>query len=791
MNDTSQKQNKDQYLDLKKVVSIVLKKWYFYVIAIVDFILIAFVLGKIIAPTYEVSSSIYIKENSSLQSQKATEFLQSFQLFDQNRAFQNEMLILKSTPLITETVEQLNLEVEYYQTSNLIEKEIYHAAPFVVLYDSSHVQAINVSFCIEFLADGKFYIEAEEDEVTTIDYSSGQIKKSIGNLAVEGSYFQSDLVMDDLFSFRVFLKDASQLQDIVGNRYCFVFKDKNSVVKGIKDNLKVAPENPEVSIVEIRLKDHSKEKAIDFVTTLTDIYLKKNLNRKNHLAQNTIAYINSQLEEISDSLTVAEHRLESFRSGNQVIDISSKATRIFERLHQLELEKSTTDRQYQYYQYLDEFFEENDDLSDLVVPSSMGITDQTLNDLMRDLIILVNQRSELIGKKQEKSPYLRNIEIQIESLKKPIIENIEFSLRTLDRTMNDLNSKINETKRSLEALPRTERQLVGFERKFQLNDAIYTFLLQRRAEAQIAKASNLPEHEIVEPAQLIRQVFPNPQINYSLAVLLGILVPSMLIMLLRFFDDRIKGEQALDEFSDLPFLGSVLKNTDKEEVVVAKNPNTAIAETFRTIRTNLFFFIKRETHKTVLVTSSVAGEGKSFVSLNLALSLASMGKKVVLVGYDLRKSKQYANLVDDHKVGLASYYVGSKVLSDIIQTTQYKGLEVITPGVIPPNPLELIAGETTKDIFRSLKKQYEYIVVDSSPIGVVSDAYFLMQYSDINVFVVRENFSKKTIVESVFADMQQKEVKNIGVLLNASRLEDRKYRYEYYNKYNSEESDLK
>nr|WP_321409384.1 polysaccharide biosynthesis tyrosine autokinase [uncultured Carboxylicivirga sp.] len=791
MNGSLQRQNKDQYLDIRKIVEIVRKKWYFYVIAIVDFILLAFVLGKVIAPTYEVSSSIYIKENSSLQSQKATEFLQSFQLFDQKKAFQNEMLILKSTPLIIETVEQLNLEIEYYRVANLIEKEIYNDAPFVVLYDSSHVQAIDVKFSIEFQEDGKFIIEADGDDVSVIDYATDKVFKNKGTVSLDGSFFQSDEVAGDLFSFRVFLKDASKIQNIIDKEYSFVFKDKNAVVKGIQRNLKVAPENPDVSIVEIRLQDHSYNKAVDFVTTLTDIYLRKNLNRKNHLAQNTIAYINSQLEEISDSLTVAEHRLESFRSGNQVIDISSKAGRIFERLHQLELEKSTVDRQFQYYQYLDEFFKENDDLSDLVVPSSMGISDQTLNELMRDLIILVNQRSELIGKKQEKSPYLKNIEIQIESLKRPIVENIDFSIKTLKRTLNDLTSKINEMKRDLEDLPRTERQLVGFERKFQLNDAIYTFLLQRRAEAQIAKASNLPEHEVVEPARMVRQVFPDPMINYSLAVLLGILIPSMLIMLLRFFDDRIKGEQALDDFSILPFLGSVLKNTEKAEVVVAKNPHSAIAETFRTIRTNLFFFIKRETHKTILITSSVAGEGKSFISLNLALSLSNMGKKVVLVGYDLRKSNQYMDLVKDHKNGLSSYYVGNKVLSDIIQETEFKGLDVITPGVIPPNPLELIAGESTKDVFKSLRKQYDYIVVDSSPVGVVSDAYFLMEYSDINVFVVRENFSKKSIVENVFTDMQQKEVKNLGVVLNASRLEDRKYRYEYYNKYNTEETSLK
>nr|WP_321451490.1 polysaccharide biosynthesis tyrosine autokinase [uncultured Carboxylicivirga sp.] len=791
MNNPQQNNSKDQYLDLRRVVGIVRKKWYYYVIAIVDFILLAFVLGKVIAPTYEVSSSIYIKENTGLQSQKATEFLQSFQLFDQKRAFQNEMLILKSTPLIIQTVEQLNLEVEYYQTSNLIEKEVYTDAPFVVLYDSSHVQAIDVKFSLEFLSDGKFNIEADGNEVNVINYNTGLVKKRQGAVSLNSAYFQSDNVSGDFYRFQIFLKDASKLQDIVGKKYSFVFKDKNAVVRGIKDNLKVAPVNPEVSIVEIKLKDHSYVKATDFVTTLTDIYLKKNLNRKNHLAQNTIAYINSQLDEISDSLSVAEHRLESFRSGNQVIDISSKAGRIFERMHQLELEKSSVDRQYQYYQYLDEFFKANDDLSDLVVPSSMGITDQNLNDLMRDLILLVNQRSELIGKKQEKSPYLKNIEIQIESLKRPIVENIEFSIKTLDRTLADLTSKINEMKRDLEDLPRTERQLVGFERKFHLNDAIYTFLLQRRAEAQIAKASNLPEHEIVEPARLDRQVFPDPRINYSLAILLGVLVPSMLIMLIRFFDDRIKGEQELDEFNQLPFLGSILKNTEKSDVVVAKYPKSAIAETFRTIRTNLFFFIKRETHKTILVTSSIAGEGKSFVSLNLALSLAHMGKKVIILGFDLRKSNQYSNLVKDYKNGLASYYVGNKALVDIIHPTEFKGVDVITPGVIPPNPLELIASETTKDIFKSLRKQYDYIVVDSSPVGVVSDAFLLMDYSDINVFVVRENFSKRSIVNSVFSDMQKKDVKNLGIVLNSSRLEDRKYRYEYYNKYNTEETSLK
>ncbi len=790
MDSKSLSKQSDQYLDIRKVIGVIRKKWHYFVIAQALFLVFAFVLGKIISPTYEISSSIYIKESGAFESQKAMEFLQSFQLFDQKRAFQNEMLVLQSTPLLAETVEQLDLEIKYYRRDGFLNTEVYNTSPFVVLYDSSHVQVADVAFNLEFKEDGQFSLTAYDSDVKLLDYSSGKVTKTNQNISIDGTYFQSDLVEHQLCKFRVFLKDPTELPDLVDQSYSFEFKDKAEVVSEIQEKLKVTPENPEVSVVEIQLVDNSAGKAIDFVSTLTDIYLNKNLDRKNHFAQNTISYINQQLEEISDSLSVAESRLERFRAGNQVIDISSKAGRIFERLQQLEVEKSTVDRQYQYYKYLDEFFEENDDLADLVVPSSMGISDQTLNELMRDLIILVNQRNELIGKRQEKSPYLSNLEVQIESLKRPIVENINFSISTLERTLDDLSVKIDEMKGRVEALPKTERQLVGFERKFQLNDAIYTFLLQRRAEAQIAKASNLPEHEIVEPARLLRQVYPNNKINYSLAIILGLILPSILIVIIQFFDDRIKGEESLLSYSDTPFLGTIIKNSEGVEDVVAKMPNVAITETFRTIRTNLFFFLKGESHKSILVTSSISGEGKSFISLNMALSLAQLDKKVVIVGYDLRKSNQFDGLVKNNQIGLTSYYIKNFRLEEIIQPTSYKNIDVIAPGMVPPNPMELISSDLTAEVFKVLRKMYDYIIIDSSPVGVVSDAYLLMEHSDVNLFVVRENFSKQKVIESVMSDLKSKEVPKLGMILNASRMEGKKYRYEYYDKYNSARTSL-
>jgi capsular exopolysaccharide synthesis family protein len=235
----------------------------------------------------------------------------------------------------------------------------------------------------------------------------------------------------------------------------------------------------------------------------------------------------------------------------------------------------------------------------------------------------------------------------------------------------------------------------------------------------------------------------------------------------------------------------IIKNNDDIKDVVAKRPNAAFSDTFRTIRTNLFFFLKGESHKSILVTSCVSGEGKSFISLNLALSLAHLGKKVVLVGYDLRKSNQFADLVKDNETGLTSFYVGNKSLDDIIQPTDYENIDVITPGVIPPNPMELISNEMTADVFSLLRQKYDYIVIDSSPVGVVSDAYLLMEHSDVNLFVVRENFSQQKVVDSVLAELRSKEIAKLGIILNASRLEGKKYRYEYYNRYNSADASLK
>ncbi|GAF03664.1 GumC family protein [Saccharicrinis fermentans] len=777
----------NSYVDMNKVLKHLLRNWYWFAVSLVFCFVLAFVSIKVLPPKYLVSSSIYIKEDVGLEGQKAMEFIQSFNLFDQKKNYQNEMLILKSSPIIRQTIKQLNLKTAYYVNDHLLQKEIYKESPFVVMVDSSHQQIIDTQFEVVFKEDGQFILSANKDNYRVINYSSGVGYETEKSIDVKEEFFQSEVIEGEDYKFRIYLNEHVNLKHITGKVYAFKLFDVENLVRSYQNELKVNPVNPEVSVVQLALKSASPAKGVDFIHTLTEIYLNKNLERKNHLAYNTIAFINSQLEEISDSLSFAENNLEEFRASNQVMDITTKATRVMERLQQLEIQKSTTERAYNYYEYLDDYFQQDDDYSNIVVPSSMGVTNVTLNEFIRDLLILSNQRNDLIARKQQKGPFFKNLEIKIENLRNSIVDNIIFSKESLKREVAKFQDQINQLEVQVKALPKTERKLVGMQRKFNINDAIYTFLLQKRAEAQIAKAGNLPEHLIVEPARMLQKVFPNPKIHFALAFFLGLVLPAMVLVLMDVIDDRIKNEQAFtDKFSDLPFLGSILKSEVKgSKLVVHNDPTSVVTETFRTIRTNLSFFKEGAAHKTILVSSCIAGEGKSFVANNLGISLANLGKRTVIVGYDLRKSGQFSDFIHDKKGGLTSYYLKNKEIDEIIIGTEIPHLDFIAPGVIPPNPLELIGNELTANLFQVLKANYDYIIIDTPPIGVLSDGFMLMKYADVNIFVVREKYTSEKVLVSVLQETRQKGIQNIGLVLNGSKLEGKKYKYDYYNKYNN------
>jgi capsular exopolysaccharide synthesis family protein len=325
------------------------------------------------------------------------------------------------------------------------------------------------------------------------------------------------------------------------------------------------------------------------------------------------------------------------------------------------------------------------------------------------------------------------------------------------------------------------------ERQFKLNDAIYTFLLQKRAEAQIARASNAPDYEIVDEALSFRagMISPRKNLNFIIAVFLGLFFPIAFILVRDFLNTRITDIKDVEYITSFPVIGQVLHNKFKGIAVILDNPKSPLADSFRAIRTNIRFFSKGTDQMVILITSSQSGEGKSFCSVNLASVYALLGKKTLLLGFDLRRPALYKDFNLNNELGITSYLINAAEIDEIIQPTEIKNLDLISAGPVPPNPVELIASERTKQFFEEIRERYNYIIIDSAPVGAITDSFELFNFSDINIFTVRHNNTKKDSLKVNLKNIALKKISNVAILINDVKLMKNSYGYAYQSNYYS------
>ncbi|HEX3008275.1 MAG TPA: polysaccharide biosynthesis tyrosine autokinase, partial [Bacteroidales bacterium] len=461
---------------------------------------------------------------------------------------------------------------------------------------------------------------------------------------------------------------------------------------------------------------------------------------------------------------------------------------IFSKLSQLESDKAVLVNQMKYYEYLQNYFRANKEATDLMAPSSMNVVDPLLTQLISQLLTLSAERATYMSSDNVKNPNLSTLEVQIKNIKKTIQENVVNNLNTLANSIKEIDYRTSRMTADISGMPKTQLQLLGIERKFKLNDAIFTYLLQKRSEAQIARAANMPDYEIVDPARIVsaRVVAPKKIINYILALLASFLLSFTVILVKDYLNNRIIDKGDVEAITNKPIIGYIYHNYKKSNTVIADYPKSSISESFRTVRTNLQIMSRGISKQVILVTSSGSGEGKSFISTNLASVFALLGKKTVLVGFDLRKPAMYQDLGLNNLIGISSYLSNRALLEDIIQPTRIDNLDFIPAGPIPPNPIELIGSNVTKNLIFKLKEIYDYIIIDTAPIGVVTDAYFLMNYADLNIYVTRQNVTIKEMFGNTLKSLENNKITNIAILMNDVYLKSRAYVYGYDSKYYTE-----
>lgn len=771
--------------DIKKIIDIVSRNYLFFAICLVIALGLAFLVNRYSVPTYKVSSSILIKEETRTRpSGNVNEFINS-SLFGVNQTFQNELWILKSSPVIEQTINNLDLTVSYYRLESFNYVDAYESMPFKVLLLRDHVQPVNVRFNIAIQDKRNFTIKAKAKEVSfrNIDKRETVYRKENWNFEQTGKF--GKLIETPDLAFMVYLDTTQRTFYKDTYVYGFSLSDIPSLTNAYKKKIEYNIVQKDATVVELVIKSPSVRKGIDVINEMMDVYTQQNLDRKNHIANITIEYIEKQLGEISDSLSQTENSLQSFRSSNQLLDIAEQATGISAQHRDLQNQMAELVTQKRYYDYVADYLATKEDFSDMIVPASMGIQDQLLNNLMSQLITAQAQRSNLIQNQQERNPLVQKLTIQIDNTRKTISENIAAVRKTTAISIDEMGKRIRKVESEISRIPATQRKLGGIERKYRLNDAIYNYLLEKRAEAKITQASNLPDNIIIESAKMVGNgpVSPNKSMNYLIALVLGIAIPFGSVLTKRALSNKIESQENLEHLTDFPIMGKILHNTKKTSNVLIDYPNSGIAESYRALRTNIDYHFRGTQKKVILITSSIEGEGKSFNALNLAMSYAQLDRKTLLINFDLRKATSYFTKEEGSLVGLSSYYNDRAIIDDIILKSPHKKLDFIPSGPIPPSPMELIALPKTKELFEHIKEIYDCIILDTTPLAQVSDAYLLMDYADIKLIIARYNYTLKKVFGLILKDLTQKEINNAGIILNDNRFYRDQYGYGYgYNK---------
>ena len=773
------------------VMKDLLKYWHLIAACLVIAIISGSFYLKYSAKTYKASSSILLRiERAQNFGRGSDDILRAFDFMIQDKSFQNEIYFIQSLPLIKEVVDDMDLRVSYLMQQGGIPKRftfsrqtLYRDSPFIVIPNEDHLQPINMEFHLKILDEEKFHLSAEAENVALMDLKSERTITH-SDYSIDGTYRFGSQIDNNNSSFSIVLSSSFIPEEHLDKDLFFRINNLNQVAASFKGALSIDARGIESTMAELSFKSGNINIATTFLNKLIDAYIDANIEEANYMANRTIEHIDRQLVDVSDDLSLSEQQLQNLKSAQSVMNIEEKAQNVYNELHASRNLRDEAQRRLNYLQQLNDHFVQYKDSSAILAPSSLGLPDPLLNNLIQELTTLNSEKQRIISQDQLRNPRLQTIDISIETLKNAISDNLTFTISTTKREIDDLNAKINELNREFSELPSTQRELLGIERRFNLNDAIYTTLLERRIQAQIIKASKLPDAKVIEPPRYAGVAAPIPVLILFFSVFMGASIPSSFILLKKAIANRISNKEDIKQITAVPVIGSVSHNENHEQNVVKHYPRSPLTESFHILRSNLVYFLHGKSNKIILVTSSLPGEGKSFTAINLASSFAVSKNKTVLVEFDLRNPSKFPDVFNANElVGVSSHLINKATLDEIIIPSEIPNLDIIQSGQIPPNPIELISSSKTTEMLEELKKRYEYIILDTPPYGLVTDAFMLMHYSDIKLFVARLGYIKKKAFTLNIEDIEDKKIENLYIVLNDDKEDKLGYgKYAYMKK---------
>lgn len=767
------------------IIAKVLRYWYLYPICIIVFVALGYAYQKYSQPVYNVGAKIVVhqQERGTID---PTRFFSGYELFSGRTNFENSLITLQSRPLLEKVFQKLDFNVAYFRQELFYEREVFNNVPIQIVLDRNSPQLTNTKFSLKILNSKQYELKLEEAEGAVYDFSKEAVIESVSGLSMTKKFRFGDVVESENYKFVVLLKEGNDIKKSMKHDYSFEIKSNQQLASDYYGRLSLMPTSRDASAINVTMVTYNVKKGLAFLEAYLNTVIEDNLENKNHIAQSTVAYIDKQLSEVYDSLDVAERSLQQFQSQEQVLDVSMKASQIYESIRQIELEKSSKESQIQYLKFLNDSFSSGKEDTEYSLTTVSDLGNQVLNDLLNEYISLTARKRQLIENNQEKSPRIKDLDFQIKNLRNTILVNLEYAYDAANNELSRINRRMNSLNAQLNTLPETQRNLVGYERNFRLHDATYIYLMEKRAEAQIAKIANLPDYEVFDYPSFAGVQSPKRMRILLFMIFLGLLIPTIFILIYETFFERFNDVEDFQLEFKLPVMGQVFKVPGGNKQLFEDKELGIYQEAFRKLRSNIDFFNwKHDRGRVLLVTSTIPGEGKSFCSYNLTSAFAALGKKTLLLDFDLRKGGLSHDFFDDKERGYGMTEVMSKQkeLKDVIKTAENgMAFDYITCGAFPPNPSELIENENTEKILEHLRKQYDFIIIDSAPVSLTSEGSVLSKFSDMVLYVLRMKHTMKKDFKSAINELKVEDHKT-SVVLNNIKVSRQKYYYgNYYSK---------
>lgn len=767
--DLNSASNTSNSIDFKALARTYTKKWKWFFLSVVTALSIAYIFIRYSQPQYAAEAKIKILEDKGSSPELSLfKDLGSFS-GSGTSGIGDEIQAIKSRSNLMEVVNELQLNLKIVALGNILDSEIYGKTPFKVSFiePDSLIQNSSFQFFVDLSTETTFGYATHEDEPVKVYSFGNNIPSPIGDI--------------------VLTPNIPNLTKSKGKRFKVSITPVPQVAHYYQNKIVIAPIEKSSSILNIYLNDQIQSKAQHIINTLVDIYNKNAVLDKKAIADRTSDFIDDRITEISTSLSTVDQTAEDFKTGRGITDIASEATMNLNvgAANQQELQNTTT--QLNIAESMKDIVD-NDEGYELL-PSNVGLSDVTISNTTAKYNELVLERNRLLKSSNEKNPIIVNLDQQLAGLKRNMQSSLNSVTNNLNLQVNSLSSQLSRINSKIYSAPRNERALRDITRQQQTTESLYLYLLEKREESQIAFASAAPKSKIVDRAFSLSSapVSPNKRMIYLAAFVLGLILPFSIIYLNDLLDNKIHNKTGLEKLvRDVPVLAELPKLSKKDKKMVLKDDRSVLAESLRILRTNLDYLMKSKRgsgkNNIIFITSSVPGEGKTFLSSNLAMIFSNTNKKVLLVGGDIRNPKLYS-FFDNKKseidklgkisrnadLGLTEFlYDDSLTSKDVINSmlVHSNSIDVIYSGKIPPNPAELLMSKRMKGLLQEVGETYDYVIVDTAPLMVVSDTLVISEYADHIIYVTRAGVTETSVVDFPIKLMEEGKLKNLSFVVN-------------------------